>query len=67
MSQAVGNNGLQRHRLAERVQDEVSYLFHTRLHPTPDVVGRTSTTAKDDQLDGPAMVVYVQPLALVLG
>src|SRR5437867_559869 len=58
--------GLETPRFVEDTEDRVGELLDAPLVATADVVGLARPATLQDQLDGCAMVIDVQPLATVL-
>ena len=67
VARPVGDDLLERLGLAGGGQDRVGDLLDRSLDPAAHVVGLAHDAVLQDQLDGPAVVVDVQPLPLVLG
>ena len=60
---AVGNMGDQAFRLAQLLTDELDDIDVLHLVVAADVVNLTDTSFVDDQVDGLAVVLYIQPVA----
>ncbi len=67
MAGSVLDDRLQALRLAEGLEDSVGDLLDRRFFAAADVIGLAEPPALDDSVDRGAVVVDVQPLALVLG
>ena len=66
MAGAVGDDRLERRRLAGELEDVVGDLLDRALDARADVVGLALTPALEHDLDRPAVVEDVEPLAPVL-
>ena len=60
---AVSNVSDQAFRLAQLLTDELDDIDVLHLVVAADVVNLTDTALVDDQVDGLAVVLYIQPVA----
>ena len=66
MARAVRDDLLERRGPAGGIQNRVGHLFDAGLYPAAHVVGLPQLSVGEHGLDGPAVVVDVQPLPTVL-
>src|SRR2546425_12440475 len=65
MAGAVCDVPDQRQRLPEQFEDCLGYLLVGRLVASPNVIDLTRRALAEDQIDRPAMILHIEPIALL--
>src|SRR5881296_2629296 len=65
MAGAVSDMPDQRQRLPEQLEDCLGYLLVGPLVDSPDVIDLTWSALVENQIDRPAMILHIEPIALL--